>query len=399
MADDHKIAKKKFSELKETINKKYKRSVVSVAKKENKKNRFSTGSFNLDYAIGGGISQGLVAMIYGEESTSKTTIALKVLADAQRRDRTTHKYIDHDELISKKYKYDEENDEYTKRDKPSITPYRCAFVDLEGSFDEAWFSNLGGIPEKIEYIAPDYGEQAADIIMGILESRYIDMIVVDSIAHFIPKDEMEASAESQTMGLQARLVNKFVRNLTSRLNVLKQESVCPTIILINQVRKKIGVMFGPDETKPGGLGQNFLPSLIIRTRKGKVYHLNKEDNYPLYVEMRGNIEKNKAGPPKIAYEFNLALNPYDPNLNEGDKKYEVAFKKGDILEHKTVIKFATDFSIFMKDEAQKKYCVSLYGEEPICYDKKAELLDQWVYNNQRNFLKVKEEILRRLCGN
>lgn len=227
--------------------------------------RFSTGSLTLDYALGGGIPAHKTTNIYGEESSSKTTIALKVMADAQKRDRHTLEYIDFKFLEENGFVFNEESNLYCNEAGEIVEPCYCVLVDIEGTFDADWFRCLGGDPSRIHVTMPEYGEQAVDQIDELMSSGIVDVIVVDSLAMMIPIKERDGSAEDGHMGLQARMLNGAFRKWTSRISTLKKENkVVPTVLNINQLRQKIGVMFGSPETLPGGNGQKFAASTIDR---------------------------------------------------------------------------------------------------------------------------------------
>lgn len=388
--------------LKLDINTKYKREVFISGRDRNKMGtqRFSTGSFWLDYALGGGIPANRATGLWGEESTSKTTIALKGCADAQKREKGTYKYIDTEDLMEKNYKLHEETGIWVHEKSGEIVePFSVAFVDLEGTFDDDWFETLGGKPDLIEYIMPDYGEQAVDIIQALISKKAVDVIVIDSLAALVPIAEIEASAEDQHMGVQARLINKACRKWAADLNKYDDYTTRPTIITINQLREKIGVVFGNPETRPGGHGQKFLSSAEIRTKKGKVICADPDGKYPIWTEMRGVINKNKTAPPKIEYAFNLAVNSYDPEEAEGDKKkYPIPFKAGDILEHNDVIKYASKYEMMGKTEDDKKFFIKPLGEEAILFDRKGDMLNEWIYFNEARYTRVKTDLLKLMTG-
>jgi recombination protein RecA len=368
--------------------------------------RFSTGSLSLDYALGGGIPAQKVTNIYGAESTSKTTIMLKAMADAQKRNKVDLSYIDFNKLREQGFVYDDAAAMY-KQPKTGqvVEPCYCVIVDLEGTFDAKWFTALGGDPSRLGYAMPEYGEQAVDIIDEFLSSGIIDLIGIDSLSMMTPKDELDASAEDKQMGLQARMLNKGFRKWTSRITKLKQgDHTIPTIITINQLRQKIGVMFGSPDTLPGGLGQKFAASAVIQTKKGKTYHLGEGNNaqklVALYKEMNGEVVKNKTAPPNLEYEFNLAISDYDPDGHKGDAKYEVPFKTGNILEHKQVLSMATKFNMMGKDDKVNQFFVQLIDRPaPIFYKRKQDLLNEWIYGDDVKYRQLKHDLMRLMTKN
>lgn len=408
--------------LRKEFNAKYNRDVCISGGKGNGSavRRFSTGSFWLDFACGGGIPSNRATAIVGEQSTSKTTIALKVAADSQKRDKLTHEYFENEKLLNDGYIYDDDSGCYVHEKKGTLVePYRVAFVDLEGTYDADWFEALGGKSDLIEYVRPDYGEQAVDIIQGLINSKIINMIIIDSFAAMVPIKEISTSAEDDHMGLQARLINSACRKWVADINKIDVFENRPTMITINQMRQKIGIAYGSPDVAPGGLGQKFLASLEMRTRKGKVVTLDGTNKYPLWAEMKGVISKNKTAPPKIEYAFNLAVNDYvvpkgldeldedelsqlsdeqkeEIKKNDKNKKYPVSFKKGDILEHVDVIKHATQYNLIGKKD--KSFFVQPIGEEAVLYNRKADLLKEWIYENEFKYNRIKNDLLKILAG-
>jgi recombination protein RecA len=366
--------------------------------------RLSTGSLTLDYALGGGVPARKTTNVYGEESSSKTTIALKVMADAQKRDRHTLDYIDFNAIKEKNFVFDEENNIYSNDEGEIIEPCSCVLVDIEGTFDADWFRCLGGDPKRLSIIMPEYGEQAVDIIDELISSGLVDVIVVDSLAMMIPIKERDSSAEDGHMGLQAKMLNGAFRKWSSRISTLRKENkAVPTVININQPRQKIGIMFGSNETLPGGNGQKFAASVVVKTKRGKTYYLSdKKDDQklmPLYKEMNGEIIKNKTAPANIEYEFNLAINDYDPESHEGEKKYEVPFKKGTILEHKVVMTWASKYNMMGKSETTGQFFVQLIGwEEPKLYKKKQDMLNEWIYGDEVKYNLLKQDLLKLMLN-
>lgn len=214
----------------------------------------STGSLGLDLALGiGGMPRGRIVEIYGPESSGKTTLALSVIAQAQKKGGT------------------------------------CAFIDAEHALDPSYAKKIGVDIENLLISQPDAGEQALEITDTLVRSGAVDVLVVDSVAALVPKAELEGEMGDSHMGLQARLMSQALRKLTStvsRSNTL--------IIFINQIRMKIGVMFGNPETTTGGNALKFYASVRIDIRSiGKIK--DKEDI--IGSQTRVKIVKNKVAPP------------------------------------------------------------------------------------------------------
>ncbi len=211
----------------------------------------STGSIGLDYALGvGGLPKGRIIEIYGPESSGKTTLALHVVAEAQK--------------------------------KGGI----AAFIDAEHAFDRFYAAKLGVDVENLLISQPDYGEQALEIAENLIRSGAIDVIVVDSVAALTPKSEIEGEMGDSKMGLQARLMSQAMRKLTATIN--KTGCVC---IFINQLREKIGVMFGNPETTTGGNALKFYSSVRIDIRK--ISQIKDGENV-LGSRVKVKVVKNKV---------------------------------------------------------------------------------------------------------
>lgn len=222
----------------------------------------STGSLGLDMALGiGGLPRGRIIEIYGPESSGKTTLALSVIAQAQKNGGT------------------------------------CAFVDAEHALDPSYAKKIGVDIENLLVSQPDAGEQALEITDTLVRSGAIDVLVVDSVAALVPKAELEGEMGDSHMGLQARLMSQALRKLTStiaRSNTL--------VIFINQIRMKIGVMFGNPETTTGGNALKFYASVRIDIRSiGKIK--DKED--VIGSQTRVKIVKNKVAPPFKVIDFDI----------------------------------------------------------------------------------------------
>ena len=252
----------------------------------------STGSLGLDIALGiGGLPKGRVIEIYGPESSGKTTLTLSVIAEAQKKGGT------------------------------------CAFIDAEHALDPSYAERLGVKVEDLLVSQPDTGEQALEIADMLVRSAAVDVVVVDSVAALTPKAEIEGEMGDHHVGLQARLMSQALRKLTG--NIKRSNTM---VVFINQIRMKIGVMFGNPETTTGGNALKFYSSVRMDIRRiGAV----KKGDEILGNQTRVKVVKNKVAPPFQKCEFDILY-------NEGISKEGELIDMG--VEHKIVDKAGAWYS-------------------------------------------------------
>ena len=247
----------------------------------------STGSPSLDIALGiGGVPRGRIIEIYGPESSGKTTLALNIVANAQKTG-------------------------------------TAAFIDAEHALDPAYAKKIGVKIEDLLISKPDTGEQALDIVETLVKSNAVDVIVVDSVAALTPQAEIEGEMGDTHVGRQARLMSQALRKLTA---IVAKGNV--TVIFINQIRMKIGVMFGNPETTPGGNALKFYSSVRIEVRRMAQI---KQGDAIVGNRVKAKVVKNKVAPPFQTAEFDIMYNEgisKEGDLVDAGVKYGVVAKTG-----------------------------------------------------------------------
>lgn len=246
--------------------------------------RVPTGIFGLDAMLGGGIPLSRVTELVGEPSGGKSTIAQLAIAHGQRTDRRTYA-----QLV--------ETEDGTLVDPTTGEvgePMRAVWLDAEGTFDSAWAGQLGVDVERMYYAPVAYLEQAFDMLVAMIRTGEVDLIVLDSLAALSPATETESSMEDQQMGVAARGNNKGLRKLTAEFNrIVQSQAHAPAVVLINQMREKIGVMFGDPTTSPGGRGQEFFATLRIKVWPEALSKAKKDGDDVVARTSKFKIEKNK----------------------------------------------------------------------------------------------------------
>ena len=243
----------------------------------------STGAPTLDRILGiGGLPLGRVVEIYGPESSGKSTIALSTVAQAQKQG------------------------------------IRCAYIDAEHALDPAYMTALGVDLDELLLAQPDYGEQALEIVDKLIKTGEIGLIVVDSVAALVPKAELEGDMEANQMGLQARMMSKALRKIVALANEHKT-----LVVFINQLRMKIGIMFGNPETTPGGRALPYAASVRLDIRKKE--DIKDKAGESIGIKVKAKIIKNKMAPPLKVTEFDIF---YGKGVDMYGSLLDLAFMSG-----------------------------------------------------------------------
>jgi recombination protein RecA len=267
----------------------------------------SSGSLSLDLALGGGYPRGRILEIYGPESSGKTTLALHAIAEIQKNGGT------------------------------------AAFIDAEHALDPAYARKLGVDTDNLLVSQPDNGEQALEIAETLVRSNAVDMVVIDSVAALVPQAEIDGDMGDSHMGLQARLMSQALRKLTGLINKSKT-----TVVFINQIRMKIGVMFGNPETTTGGNALKFYASIRLDIRRiGQI----KSGEEIIGNRTKVKVVKNKIAPPFRVAEFDIM---YNEGISKTGDVLDLAVQHGIVGKSGAWFDYA-DAKIGQGREASKEY--------------------------------------------
>ncbi|MDE5767726.1 MAG: recombinase RecA [Malacoplasma sp.] len=309
------------------IEKRFGKETFSQNESFSKLDVIKTGSLLLDNAIGvGGFPKGRIVEIYGNESSGKTTIALQAVKECIKANGNV------------------------------------AYIDAENSLDAKYLKSLDIDPNKVLIANPEYGEQAFAIIDALVKTNMVDLIIVDSVAALVPKSDMEASMEDQSMGTHARLMSRGLKVIQSSI---AKSNTC--VVFINQVREKIGVMFGNNEITTGGRALKFFSSLRLDVRRSE---LLKSGNDVIGIKSKVTITKNK-----VAIPFKTCF-------------VDIFFNKG-FNPIKEIVDFAIEYEIVQKSG-------SWYYFEDKKLSQGRNNLDSYLNENQDLYTKIKDLVLKKI---
>lgn len=292
--------------LVKTFNKDHKAEIVKVGVQVDDPERLPSGIFQLDLQLGGGIPEGRVTVVYGTESSGKTTLCLKLIAAAQR------KYPDK----------------------------KAVFVDLEGTFSTSWAKQMGVDTDALVYVKPYNAEQAVDIMQALIhEAEDVSFIALDSLAALVTQRELESSADQAMVGVQGLLINKLYRKVVQAMGEVQHaKGFSPTVVLVNQIRFKVGVTMGDPEVQPGGPSFKFAASLTLRTYGKDEMMKEVSTKLPAFKKVSVIVKKWKVPITARSSEFLIALIPND----------KLKLKVGDSYDIGTIMHYLKSFELLSK---------------------------------------------------
>ncbi|KVR21631.1 hypothetical protein WK13_34400 [Burkholderia ubonensis] len=248
--------------------------------------RIATGLFEFDFATGGGFPKGRYSIVFGPESSGKTNICYCAVATAQRGPASCNKVV---------------------------------WVNLEGTFDPEWAAFFGVDIDALILANPAYGEEAVDVIDAFMYAEDVALIVVDSLAVVTSTKELEQSAEKFDVGTSSILIKRMCNKIVIAQSVQARKGHFPAVILVNQIRHKIGVMFGDPETMPGGNTMKFLSSLTVRLYGKNVIEKNIHPDLPAFKDTSAIIKKAKIGIRQVNFDYKMCVLPHgDLSVGESD---------------------------------------------------------------------------------
>lgn len=323
-----------------------------------------SGIFGLDYALSGGWPVGCINTIFGPKSGAKTTTILRAIAEAQK-------------LCADCWTLP---DEKGKCKCGHFRDVLAGYIDVEGTLDRRWAEKIGVDLDRCLISRPEYAEQSLDIADLMLrdETANIDLLALDSIAFLTPQKEIEESVSKDMMGVAPRVIGKGVRKFVTALNYAgNRRKIRPTIFLTNQIRMKLGMVFGNPETQPGGMAPGFAATTEVRVESGK-FLIDEDTRRPVSVGMKFKVDKNKSAVPKIEGTYKLIL---------ADTEFK---RMGSIYDEDEMVAQAERMGIIERRGGWR--CV---GEK---FSKKEEIEERLV-KDRKFYRDLREVMLRAVEGN
>jgi len=331
MAEQNRFEKLLASDLLKKIQKKHGKAILTRADdaKIQRVPRIPSGIFELDAALGGGFPAGRVNIVWGNKSTGKSVICTRTMGSAQKlcANCCSGEFVD-------------EEGEVHPCECGDFRECVCAYLDVEGTWDQEWARAMGVHTDKVLLSVPEYAEQTLDIAEALLRSGEVDFLVLDSIAFLTPAKEIEESSGKALQAEQARVLGRGIRKFTAALNYMGNHfGRRPTIMFTNQIRMKIGMMFGNPETQPGGKASGFSATTEVKTYGGstRAYKMDDVTGRPLYTDLAFRVEKNKSSPAKMEGEWRLVL---------ADMEHKT---KGDIYEEPRMVEIGIKIGLIEKN--------------------------------------------------
>ena len=305
----------------------------------------SSGSFSLDWCLGGGFRVGGIHTLWGQKSSGKTTTLLSTLGDAQKRCSRCWTYAT----------FHDEDGVVLKTPKCECGKYRSTavlFMNVEGSWDASWARNMGLTLEDMLLLEPENAEQALDIAEGLLLEGNVDILAIDSLAAMTPSKEIEEKTSKDLMGAQPRVLGKGIRKFVSALNHMgNKNGRKPTIFFTNQIRNKLGVMFGSPEVAPGGLAPQFAATTEVKFKNPK-YEIEKSKD----TEPEQDVDLNIVKPLSALFSFRVEKNKQGSPMAEGSYRVTTVNSelrhKGEVQDENVILDWAEKYEIVKKENSK-----------------------------------------------
>jgi recombination protein RecA len=321
-----------LTSLLKTFHKQYGDGIGGQGVKLKRIKRIPTGIFPLDLAMGGGFPRSRLCITYGPEGSGKSNLALLACKYVQ-----THCAV-----------CDKNTENCICEDEPTIL--KAVYIDVEHTYDSLWASQLGINNEEIVLLQPEYAEQAADIVEAVLHAADVGIVVIDSIAALTTSAMIDSSAEKAEMGNAALVTTKLVKKATMAMSAESKRDHHPLLLCINQIRTRLGVMYGDPEGQPGGKALQFASSMTVRIYGKELFDKEISNVLPTFKETSVIVKKWKAPIVSRSSAYNLCVLPHDGK------------PAGWVDDFPTVKSYLENYSLLGKNDKNKWNCIGLGGE-------------------------------------